>query len=168
MRVQKRRRLEGKTDYRNRIALLKGNLPRIAFRKTNKKIIGQYIISKEAQDFVLSEANSTELLKYGWPKENSGSLKSLPASYLIGFLLGKKIGKSKKGKNAVLDIGLNRNVKKSRIYSFLKGVIDSGVEIPHNENVFPDEERISGKNTKIRNFREVFNKIKEKIEGGAL
>ena len=50
MKTLKRRRRESKTDYGKRIKLLKGNTPRIVFRKTNKHIIAQYISSKEAQD----------------------------------------------------------------------------------------------------------------------
>lgn len=164
LKIQKRRRREFKTNYSKRIKMLKGNLPRIVFRKTNKKIIGQYVTSKEAQDSVIVEANSMDLLKYGWPKENTGSLKSLPAAYLTGFLLSKRIIESEKGEKAILDIGLIRNVKKSRIYAFLKGVVDGGLDVPCNEKAFPEEERISGKNTKIKDFRERFNKIKIKIE----
>ena len=161
MRTEKRRKRKGKTDYSARIGLLKSGKPRIVFRKTNRYIIGQYVKSKEARDFVEVGANSKELLEFGWLKTALGSLKSLPAAYLTGFLLGRRIS-DKKGKvDAIFDIGLHRNVLKSRIYAFLKGVVDAGVGVACNEKVFPDESRIAGKHMK-KNIE--FNKIKENIE----
>ncbi len=159
--VRKRRRIEAKTDYKARIEMLKGNMPRVVFRKTNRYITGQFVKSKEAQDFVSIGVESRSLLEFGWPDGAKGSLKSLPAAYLTGFLLGKRI-LDKEGKiKAILDIGMQRSTPKSKMYAFLKGVVDSGVEISCNEKMFPDEAKISGKNAK----KEIpFKKIKEKIE----
>ena len=39
MKIPKRRRKQGKTDYAKRIKLLKSKSPRIVFRKTNKYIL---------------------------------------------------------------------------------------------------------------------------------
>ncbi len=141
-RTIKRRRKEAKTDYNVRFGLLKSEKARIVVRKTNKYVIGQIVISEGSQDKVLIQANSKELLSHGWPEKLEGSLKSLPASYLTGFLLGKKAGKIKEG---ILDIGLQRNVKKSRIYSLLKGLIDSGFEIKCDEKILPDESMLNKK-----------------------
>jgi len=160
MKINKRRRIEGKTNYKKRIRLLKAGAGRIVFRKTNKYIIGQYIKSKEAQDSVARGIDSKILIKYGWPKEASGSLKSLPACYLTGLLLGRKIIDKEGKTKAVLDIGLLRNTPKSRMYAFLKGVIDAGVDIPCSAE-FPDESRIFGRHLK-KNIN--FEKIKEKIK----
>lgn len=161
MKTIKKRRRKGKTDYKARLMLLKSALPRIVVRKTNRYIIIQYVKSKEAQDYIVTGANSKELLKYGWEKEKIGSLKSIPACYLIGFLLGNKIKKIGKNSKAILDIGLAINVKKSRIYAVLKGLIDSGIEIKHKKEIFPAEERIKGAHLK--------NKIDfEKIKGEIL
>jgi large subunit ribosomal protein L18 len=160
MRVEKRRRRESKTDYRLRIELLKSNKPRIVFRKTNRYVIGQCIESENAQDITRVGITSKELLMYGWPKENLGSLKSMPACYLTGFLLGKKILKKDK-KECILDIGMIRSIKKSRVYAFLKGVVDSGVKMNVEKEVFPDEKRIKGEHTKVKN---IFEKVKESIK----
>jgi hypothetical protein len=46
---------------------------------------------------------------------------------------------------AILDIGLNPPVKGSRIYAALKGVLDAGLDIPHSEDVIPNDDRLSGK-----------------------
>jgi large subunit ribosomal protein L18 len=162
MKVPKRRRRENKTDYLKRLKLLKSRKPRIVFRKTNRYLIAQYVTSKEAQDSVVFGFNSKFLINYGWPSEFSGSLKSIPASYLLGFLVGKNII-NKKLETPILDIGMLRNVKKSRIFGFIKGLKDAGIEINCKEEFFPREERIFGKHLK-KDFTSFFNKIKSNIE----
>lgn len=161
MRVQKRRRREGKTDYRARLNLLKSELPRVVIRKTNRYIIAQFVKSENAEDKVVQATDSKELLKYGWPQERAGSLKSLPACYLTGFLLGKKVkNKIKENIGAILDIGLARNVAKGRIYSVLKGVADAGIEVKHKKDILPEDRRIRGEHLKNKiKFDEIKNKI---------
>lgn len=158
-----KRRREGKTDYKARVGLLMGEKGRVVFRKTNRYITGQYIESKEARDKIIVGVNSKELLNYDWPKSNMGSLKSIPACYFTGFLLGKKM-LDKEIKNGIFDIGLNRNVKKSKIYGFLKGVVDSGIKINCKEEVFPEEKRLRGGNSKAKlNFEEIKKNIEKKF-----
>ena len=128
MKVQKRRRKENKTDYLKRLKLLKSNSPRVVFRKTNRYIIAQYATSEEAQDRIVLGANSKDLMKYGWPENFKGSLKSIPASYLTGLLLGKKII-GKKLETPIADFGMYRNLHKNRSYAFLKGLIDAGLKL---------------------------------------
>ena len=163
MKIAKRRRRENKTDYQKRIKLLKGGSPRIIFRKTNKYLIIQYVISKEAKDKIILGINSKKLLKYNWPKELEGSLKSIPAAYLSGFLFGKQIIKEKL-KKPIIDFGMHRTIHKTKPYAFLKGLIDSGIEIACPEKAFPEEERIQGKRL-IEDFTKFFKEIKLKIEG---
>ena len=91
MKTLKRRRMENKTDYSIRIKLLKAEVPRVVFRKSGRYIIAQYVTSNEARDNIVTGVTSKILSKYGWPEDMIGSLKSLPASYLTGFILGKKI-----------------------------------------------------------------------------
>ncbi len=155
----KKRRKQGKTDYKARLALLKSEKGRVVFRKTNKCIICQYIESGEAKDKVIIGLDSKILLKYGWPEKAMGSLKSVPASYLTGFLLGKKM-LDKGREKGVFDIGLTRNIKNSRAYGFLKGIIDSGIKVKASKEIFPGKEIIEGKN--MKNKVEV-GKIKDKI-----
>ena len=156
----KKRRKEGKTDYGKRIKLLSGKKPRVLFRRTNRYIIGQLVKSKEAKDFTVIGLTSKELIEYGWPKDAKGSLKSIPASYLTGFLLGKKM-LDKDEKEAILDIGILRSIERSRVYAFLNGIKDSGINIKCEQKMFPEEKRILGKHMKI-NLE--FNKIKQNIE----
>jgi len=161
MRVAKRRRREAKTNYSKRIKLLKGNSPRLVFRKTNKYFIVQYVVSKEAKDKVEVGINSKALLKYGWPKQAKSGLKSLSASYLTGFLMGQKISDKKV---PIIDFGMIKNLHKTKIYAFVKGLIDAGIKIKYNKEkeIFPSEERIKGEHLKNKI---PFSEIKSKIEG---
>ncbi len=162
MKTLKRRRMENKTDYGIRIKLLKAEVPRVIFRKSGRYIIAQYVTSNEARDNIVTGITSNILSKYGWPEDMIGSLKSLPASYLTGFFLGKKI--TEKGlKTPIVDMGMIKNVNKNRAFSFIKGLIDAGVGIKCSEESFPSEERIKGKNLK-RDFSIFFGRIKSKIE----
>ena len=155
--TQRRRRKEAKTDYKARFNLLKSEKPRLVIRKTNRYILVQLVQSDIAQDKVIMKANSKELMEKGWPKEKEGSLKSLTAAYLTGFLIAKKA--EGKIKEAIMDMGLYRNVKGSRIYAALKGAIDGGLIIPHKEGNLPKEDAFS-RNEKTK---DLLNKIKEKL-----
>ncbi len=140
-RTFRRRRKERKTDYRARLALLKSQKPRLVIRKTNRMIIAQIVTSEEAQDKILLTVTSKDLIAHGWPKESQGSLKSLPAAYLTGYLIAKK--SKSKTPEAILDIGLQRNIPRSRIYAVLKGAIDAGLKVPHSPEVLPTLENLS-------------------------
>jgi large subunit ribosomal protein L18 len=163
MKTQKKRKLERKTDYRKRLGLLKSEKPRLIFRKTNKYILSQYVTSEEAKDRVIFGITSKELLKFGWPKEFEGSLKSISASYLIGYLTGKKI-KEKKLEKPILDLGMYRIIEKSRAFAFIKGLIDAEIKIQCKEDKLPNKDVIEGKNLK-EDFSEYFKKVKLKIDG---
>ena len=162
MKTLKRRRKEHKTDYLKRIKLLKSSSPRVVFKKTNKYIMAQYVKSKEAQDKVEIGVSSKILIKYGWPKEFRGSLKSIPASYLTGLLIGKKI-LGKKLEKPIVDFGMIRVLHKNRTFAFLKGLKDSGIKVECEEEFFPNEDRIRGKHLK-KDFSKIFEEIKSKIE----
>jgi len=150
-RLPPRRRREGLTDYRMRLKLVKSRLPRLVIRKTNRYIIVQVVRCKEGGDETLLTVTSKKLLKYGW----KGGLKNLPESYLTGLLAG--IQAKKKGiEKAIVDIGLHKPVKGSRIFAAVKGFIDAGVDVPAGEEIFPDEDRIRGSH-----ISEYYQRIKE-------
>ena len=140
-RVPFRRRREGKTNYRVRRALVLSRMPRLVVRISLKHIIVQVIEAEAIGDRVLVSAHSSELAKkYDW-LISSGNL---PSAYLTGLLCGFKTlinGVEK----VILDMGLNIPSKGTRVFAALKGVIDAGVEVPHSEDILPDESRISGK-----------------------
>ncbi len=158
MKSVRRRRLERKTDYKARFALLKSGSKRIVVRKTNRYIIAQIVETEIAQDKTIISISSKDLLKKGWPEEYRGSLKSLPAAYLAGFLLGK-LAREKNIKSAILDIGMQRNIHKSRLYAFLKGAIDADLKISHQPDALPTESDLQ-KNEKLA---KLINRLKEKI-----
>ena len=144
LRTLKRRRRENRTDYKARRILLTSGLPRIVVRKTNKYFILQAVESDEAQDKVLATITSKDLLKNGWDAKAGGSLKSIPAGYLTGILMAKKLGKGK----YIVDLGMARTLKGGRVFSVIKGLIDGGLDVPANEKVFPSEERLNGEHLK--------------------
>ncbi|HIH51984.1 50S ribosomal protein L18 [Candidatus Pacearchaeota archaeon] len=162
MKTQKRRKMECKTDYLKRLILLKSEKPRIVFRKTNMYIIGQYVESEAAQDKIIFGATSKMLFKYGWPEKLDGSLKSIPASYLTGYLVAKKILKDKL-KEPIVDLGMQRVIKKTKIFAFIKGLIDGGIKIKCDKENFPEAERLSGKSTK-EDISKIVQEVKSKID----
>ncbi len=159
MRIQHKRRMQQKTNYKKRLALVKSNKPRLVIRKSLDNMRVQFINFNAGGDKTMASAVSAELAALGW-KSGSGNI---PAAYLTGLLAGaraKKTGISE----AVLDLGLQTNTKGSRIYASLKGVIDAGLAVPHSEEILPSEERVSGKHIQGRKgIDKEFAEAKEKI-----
>jgi len=137
--VAHRRRRKGLTDYRQRLKLLKSGKPRFIVRKSLNNVTCQIVEYSTNGDKTIVSVNSKNLEKFGW-KGNPGNL---PDAYLVGLLCGVK-AKNKRIKEAVLDSGLYVSTPGSRIYSALKGAIDSGLQIPHSEEILPKENRIKG------------------------
>ena len=137
-RVPPRRRREGKTDYQARKALVLSGKPRLVTRSTLKNVTAQIIVAKPYGDEVLAAAHSKELKKYGW-KAPTGNV---PAAYLTGLLCGLK-AKAKGVSEAILDIGLVAPTKGSKLFSALSGVLDAGIDVPHDEEKIV-KERIKG------------------------
>jgi len=137
-RVPPRRRREGKTDYQARKALVLSGKPRLVTRSTLKNVTAQIIVAKPYGDEVLAAAHSKELKKYGW-KAPTGNV---PAAYLTGLLCGLK-AKTKGVSEAILDIGLVAPTKGSKLFAALSGVLDAGIDVPHDEEKIV-KERIKG------------------------
>ena len=184
-RVAFRRRREGKTNYRTRRALVLSRVPRAVVRLSLKNVIIQVIEAESIGDKVIVSAHSHELAKtYGW-KCNGGNI---PSAYLTGLLCGYK-ALANGVETAFLDIGLHIPVQGTRIFAALKGLVDAGLEVPHSEEVLPDDSRINGehiaeyatqlaeepevykqkfakyleKKVKPEKLPELFEKVKEKI-----
>ncbi|MFX0046978.1 MAG: 50S ribosomal protein L18 [Candidatus Hermodarchaeota archaeon] len=135
-----RRRAEGKTNYHKRLKLLKSKKLRAVIRASNNHIIVQIIQSKIGGDKVIVSAHSKELSsKFGW-NANTGNV---PAAYLTGFLAGSR-AKKQNVQDAILDLGIFYH--RNRVLAAFKGILQSGLEIPHNEDFFPEniEETIKG------------------------
>jgi large subunit ribosomal protein L18 len=156
-RVPMKRRRENRTDYRSRRALIKSELPRAVVRKSNRHIRVQIIHYSEKGDTVLASGYSGELADLGW----KGNCDNTPGAYLTGCLAGKRAATAGV-KEAVLDIGRHVPAKGSIIFAALKGLLDSGISIPHDKDILPGNDRISGKHLPgdaYGNFAEVKAKV---------
>lgn len=133
-----RRKREGRTDYRRRLALLKSGLPRLVIRRTRNTVTCQVVEFSPDGDKVLASSSSRNLESFGW-RYHPGNM---PSAYLTGLLLGQKAKKAGIEK-AVLDLGLQTHG--GRVFATLKGVLDAGVDVPSSDEGFPSDERMSGK-----------------------
>ena len=137
--VPYRRRREGRTDYKLRRSLVRSGKPRAVVRLTNKYVLVQVSESDAKGDVVKASASSKELAKLGW----KGGAGNLPAAYLTGLLAARR-AVARGVKEAVLDIGLRGPTKGSKVFAALKGLADSGLNVPHSDDPIPPVERISG------------------------
>jgi len=161
-----RRRREGKTDYQARKGLCaqyknKFNTPkyRMIVRSTNKDVVCQIAYSRMQGDIIVAAAYSHELPAFGLPV----GLKNYAAHYCTGLLLARrvltkfKMDKLYEGQTEVdgeeynvepvddgprpfkcyLDVGLNRTTTGNKVFGALKGALDGGLDIPHNNKRFP-------------------------------
>jgi len=137
-RVPLRRRREGKTDYQARKALVLSGKLRFVTRSTVKNVVAQIVVAKPRGDEVLVAAHSRELKKYGWKAPTA----NVPAAYLTGLLCGLK-AQTEGVKEAILDIGLIAPTKGAKVFATLSGVLDAGVDVPHDEEKMV-KERMEG------------------------
>jgi len=160
--VKYKRRREGKTDYQMRRCLVtqdknKYSSPKYRFvvRQSLKDITCQIIYAKIEGDVCLTAAYAHELKNYGVKT----GLTNYASSYCVGLLAARrlltKIGiadayvgqpavdgemfivtqkeEQKRPFCAYLDIGLGRATTGAKLFAVLKGAVDGGIEIPHNE-----------------------------------
>ncbi len=135
----KRRRLNI-TDYKNRLALIKTGVPRAVIRKSLKNMRVDVVEYRPSGDRVLAHGCTVELKKFGW-KGPSGNT---PAAYLSGYLAGLR-AKRKGIERVYVDLGRQSIVKGSKLMASIKGLIDSGIEVPVDEEFLPSDDRILGK-----------------------
>jgi len=137
--VQFRRRREGKTNYNKRYKLVDLDKTRMVVRITSNHTITQLVKIGENGDETLVSATSKQLKEFGW----LGNGKNTSAAYLTGYLFGKR-ALSEDYDETILDIGLQPAIRGTKIYAVLKGALDAGLYIPHNESILPDDSRIRG------------------------
>jgi len=155
--VRYRRKRENKTDYKARKSLLESKLPRLVVRCKNNSVVAQIIEYIPEGDKVLVSITTKNLRDHGW--NYSGG--NMPSAYLAGLLLGK-LAKEKSIKKAILDTGLVKVIKKSRLFAVVKGCLDVGIDIPCSKDMLPTDERCSGGN--IENYAKDLLKDKAKYE----
>lgn len=137
--VQFKRRREGKTNYNKRYKLVDLDKTRMVVRITSNHTIAQLVKIGENGDETLVSASSIQLKEFGW----LGNGKNTSAAYLTGYLFGKR-ALSENYDETILDIGLQPAIRGTKIYAVLKGALDAGLYIPHNESILPDDSRIRG------------------------
>lgn len=127
-----------KTNYRRRAAVLIGRHSFVTIKVTDQNIFVQLLKPTPTGDVVIASAHSRELVKHGW----KGALNNLPACYLTGLLLGKKV-LEKGAPKAVIYLGMYKFT--SRVAACIRGLVNAGVNIPVSEESLPEDDRITGK-----------------------
>jgi large subunit ribosomal protein L18 len=151
-----RRRREVRTDYHQRLRLLKSGKPRLVARKSNKHVTAQLVVTGPDGDETIASAHSSDLAEYGWEAPTG----NLPAAYLTGLLAGVRAQDSD-ADEGVLDIGLNTATPGSKVFAIQEGAIDAGLDVPHNDAVFADWSRTRGEH-----IAEYAESLDEPLYGG--
>jgi len=137
-----KRRKEGITDYRKRYRLLKSGITRAVVRPSNKGFMIEFVDYNPEGDKILVTVTDITLKKIYNVTGNN-----IQMYYLGGYLAGKK-AIEKHIESAIFDTGRYKFVHGGRLAAALKGIKDAGVNIPANEDVFPDESRLNGEHLK--------------------
>ncbi|MCJ7429294.1 MAG: 50S ribosomal protein L18 [Candidatus Nanohaloarchaeota archaeon QJJ-5] len=160
--VPHRRRREQRTDYEQRLALLKSGQYRAVVRRSNNHTRVQLVDYEKDGDETEVSAHSSHLGDFGWDRHTG----NLPASYLTGYLAGLR-AVDDGIETAALDLGLQNTEHGTRLFAAVKGLIDAGVSINTNPSVFPDEDRMRGEH--MADYHddysvETFEDVKEAME----
>lgn len=164
--VKRRRRREGKTDFKARIKMVKQDRNKYNTRKyrlivrfSNQRCFCQVAYSTIIGDHIVASATSSELEQYGIP----AGYKNYAAAYATGLLVARRTLKkfemdgSIKGKETIdgeefhieeedtdqrpfkciLDVGVRRTCVGARMWGALKGAADGGLHVPHSAKNFP-------------------------------
>lgn len=132
-----RRRRKNLTNYAKRLALVKGNVPRLVVRKSSTGVLVQFVNFSAKGDTVLASVHSRSLAKYGWaPRCNA------PTAYLCGLLAGK-MAKKKGASDFILDAGMQTPSKGATMFAALRGAQDAGLSTNYTDEMIP-EERVTG------------------------
>lgn len=162
--VKRRRRREGKTDYKHRTNMLRQDCnkigavkSRLVVRITNTRVICAIVKAYIDGDRVVAYADSTELSRYGVDFGHTNYF----AAYATGLLCGRRalvnndldsiyapqtdVGKyaltedvegERRAYKVFLDIGLARSSTGANVFAACKGASDAGLHIPHSEKRF--------------------------------
>ena len=142
-----RRRREGKTDYGARIKLIDYEKSRLVVRVSNAQATVQIVDYTPEGDITVASAVGKQLANYGY----LGNAGNITGVYLTGYLCAKR-ALAAGVEYAILDIGLRSPIKGSKVFAALKGAVDAGLEVPHGDFIFPEDERIRGEH--VANYAE--------------
>jgi len=164
--VAKRRRREGKTDFKARQKMVRQDKNKFNNRKyrfivrfTNTRLICQVAYATIRGDFVVAQATSKDLTHFGIPCGHT----NYAAAYATGLLCARRVLKKMgmddqfKGKETldgeeyhvedeegerrpfkcILDVGIRTTCVGARMWGALKGAVDGGLHVPHSTKNFP-------------------------------
>jgi len=164
--VAKRRRREGKTDFKARQKMVRQDKNkfnnrkyRLVVRFTNSRCICQVAYATIRGDFVIASASSKDLTHFGIPVGHT----NYAAAYATGLLCARRVLKKMeladtfKGKETldgdeyhvedeegerrpfkcILDVGIRTTCVGARMWGALKGAVDGGLHVPHSTKNFP-------------------------------
>lgn len=143
MRSIPKRKREGVTDYRKRYRTVKSGTTRLVVRYSGKGVSAQIVKYGNPSDIIVASVTDKSLKKMGLEVKGN----SVPVCYAVGYAIGKK-AKDHGIENAILDTGRKHPTKGGRITAVLRGAVDSGLEIPHDSEILPDDHRINGEHLK--------------------
>jgi len=134
---------------------------RLVVRRSNRFVGVQIVYATITGDKVMTQAHSRELPKYGF----KAGLGNFAAFYAVGLLVGRrllnKLGLEENFEGVeeadgeefhieeevdeddrqpfkcILDVGLARTSVGARVFATLKGAVDAGLHVPHNNKRFP-------------------------------
>ena len=154
-----KRKSKSRTDYKQRLGLLKSRKLRLVVRKALNNISLQVVKYEPNGDKILVSAHSVVLKKHGWTFHRG----NIPSAYLTGLLCGK-LAKGKGVEEAILDLGLARSIKGSVQYAAVKGAVDAGIKINCDKEILPKEDKLNGKSIS-EDVHKKFLEVKDKILG---
>ncbi len=155
-RVPLRRRREGKTDFVNRLALIKSGKPRMVVRRSNRNIMVQFIEFDPKGDRTILTVSGKHLAKqHQWPSRSN-----VWTAYLAGLMAGKA-AKASGLSSFVADFGRYTASKGSLVFAALQGAADAGLETSFDAGKVP-QDKLANPPDK---YKELFDKIKSTLAG---
>ncbi|KAI5149638.1 large subunit ribosomal protein L5e [Enteropsectra breve] len=175
--VKRRRRREGKTDYKHRTNMIRQDCnkygvvkSRLVVRITNSRVICAITKAYIDGDRIVAYADSTELKNYGV----DFGLTNYFAAYATGLLVGRRalaengldkiyapqtdvgeynvredVEDERRAYKVYLDIGLARSSTGANVFAAMKGASDAGLCIPHSESRFYGYSEENGLNPEL-------------------
>lgn len=151
----------------------------------NRDIICQIVAARIAGDEILTAAYAHELPRYGIKH----GLTNFSAAYCVGLLCARrhlqKIGldekyvgveevdgemfdieedENRRPFTALLDIGLVSTSTGNKVFAVMKGAVDGGINVPHNEKRFPAYTKEEGFDPELLKSRILGNHVSEYME----
>jgi large subunit ribosomal protein L18 len=154
--VPHRREREGRTDYEQRLQLLKSRKKRFVIRLTNTQVIIQVASYDPEGDIIHLTVDGHSLDNYDWDHGK----KSIPAAYLTGAIAAQRCA-DEGIDEGILDVGLQSPEKGGRLYAAVKGLTDHDIDVPAGD-VYPSQNRINGEHineTVADDFQDTYEDI---------